>query len=77
MTNGQRCDWISTFTWGNVYLLGTPKYTNYIFITYTLSYKKTIGNISKGALRSKIGFQIEHSAPKPDCRRELRVHFGL
>ena len=60
-----------------VYLLDTPKYTNDLFMTCTLSYKKTIGNISKGTLKSKIGFQIEHSAPKPDCRRELRVHFGL
>ena len=48
-----------------VYLLDTPKYTNDLFMTCTLSYKKTIGNISKGTkgytlVENRIAIPISH-----------------
>ena len=48
-----------------VYLLDIPKYTNDLFMTCTLSYKKTIGNISKGTkgytlVENRIAIPIRH-----------------
>ena len=41
-----------------MYLFKAPKGTNDLFMTYTLSYKKTIESTQKCSFRSKIGFQI-------------------